>query len=64
MKDHTTRIEHMKRTVESELDLGGIWLEEYKAVLAQEMAEDVRREARKQAEADIRKSRDARAKGK
>lgn len=64
MKDRTTRIEHMKRTIESELDLGGIWLEEYKAVLAQEMAEDVRREARKQAEADIRKSRDARAKGK
>ncbi len=64
MKDHSTRMEQMKRTIESELDLGEIWIEEYKAVLGQEMAEDVRREARKQAEADIRKSRDARAKGK
>ena len=49
----TDRFEKLKRTVESEMDLGAIWEDEYKSVLAKEIAAEVREEARKAAEAEI-----------
>jgi hypothetical protein len=51
------RFARLKKEVEGEMDLDAIWEEEYKAALAEEMADDVRTEARKEAEADIRKRR-------
>lgn len=50
----TDGFEGMKRQVEDEMDLGGIWAEEYKAVLAKEIAREVRERARKEAEEDMR----------
>ncbi len=50
----TDSFERMKRSVEGEMDLGAIWAEEYKEVLAKEIAREVRERARKEAEEDIR----------
>ena len=50
----TDGFERMKRQVEDEMDLGGIWAEEYKAVLGKEIAREVRERERKEAEEDIR----------
>jgi hypothetical protein len=52
--DMTDGFERMKRQVEDEMDLGGIWAEEYKAVLAKEIAREVRERERKEAKEDIR----------
>ena len=51
------RFEELKNEVRDEMDLEAIWDEEYKSLLAEEIADEVRGEARKQAEADIRKRR-------
>ena len=53
MKDELARIERMVRETEFAMDLGELFDQEYKAVMAEELAEEVRQEARKQAEADI-----------
>jgi hypothetical protein len=53
--DMSDGFERMKRQVEDEKDLGGIWAEEYKAVLAKEIAREFRDRARKEAEGDIRR---------
>ena len=50
----TDGFERMKRQVEDEMDLGGICAEEYKAVLAKEIAREVRERTRQEAEEDIR----------
>jgi hypothetical protein len=50
----TDRFEKLKREVEQEMDLGEVWTNEYKAVLAREIAREVRERARKEAEEDIR----------
>ena len=51
------RFEQLKKEVGAGMDLDAIWNDEYKAVLAEEIADEVREEARRQAEADIRKRR-------
>ena len=50
----TDIFERLKREMENEMDLGAIWTEEYKAVLAKEIVEEVKQRARKEAEDDIR----------
>jgi len=47
----------MKAQLEAEMDLDAIREDEYKAVLAEEIADEVREQARKEAEADIRRRR-------
>ena len=41
------------QTEEIDMDLGQIWHDEYKADMAEELAEEVKQAARKQAEVDI-----------
>jgi hypothetical protein len=55
------RFEELKNEVRDEMDLEAIWEDEYKSLLAEEIADEVRAEARKQAEADIRKRSASRA---
>lgn len=59
MQDELSRIEDLRRETESEMDIEAIWDDAYKAVMAKEIAEETRAEARKQAEADILKRRNA-----
>jgi len=59
MQDELSRIEDLRRETESEMDIETIWDDAYKAVMAKEIAEETRAEARKQAEADILKRRNA-----
>lgn len=53
MKDELAKIERMVHETEFDMDLGEVFDQEYKAVMAEELAEEVRHEARRQAEADI-----------
>ena len=59
MQDELSRIENLRKETESEMDIETIWDDAYKAVMAKEIAEETRAEARKQAEADILKRRNA-----
>jgi nitrogen regulatory protein PII-like uncharacterized protein len=59
MQDELSRIENLRKETESEMDIETIWDDAYKAVMAKEIAEETRAEARKQAEADILKRRSA-----
>ncbi len=51
------RFDALKREIETEMDLDAIFEDEYKAVLAEEIAEDVRAQARKEAEEEMRRRR-------
>ena len=53
MKDELSRIEELRRETESEMDISAIWEIEYKAVMAREIFQETREDARRQAEADI-----------
>jgi hypothetical protein len=53
MRDELARIERMVHQTELDMDLGEIFDQEYKAIMAEELADQVRAEARKQAQADI-----------
>ena len=53
MEDQLARIEELVRETKFDMDLGQIWHDEYKAVMAEELAEEVKQAARKQAEVDI-----------
>jgi hypothetical protein len=53
MKDELSRIEELRREAESEMDIDAIWEDEYKAVMAREIYQETKDEARRQAEADI-----------
>lgn len=57
MKDQTRRIDRWMQEVKSKMHLDAIWNDEYEAVLAEEIAVEVRQEARAQAEADIHERR-------
>ena len=59
MKDHIARLEELAREAGIDIDLNGIWLREYKAVMTAEIARELRYEAREQAEADILANRKA-----
>ncbi|HLG94734.1 MAG TPA: hypothetical protein VKX49_00335 [Bryobacteraceae bacterium] len=54
MNDH---FENLKRQVEDEMDLEAIRDAEYMAVLAEEIAHEVRQQARKEAGEEIRRRR-------
>ena len=59
MKDELSRIEELRREAESEMDIDAIWEDEYKAVMAREIFQETKEDARKQAEADILRLRNA-----
>lgn len=59
MTDQLARLEEVAREAGIDMDLNGIWLKEYKAVMAAEIAREVRHQARTRAEADILATRNA-----
>ena len=59
MKDQFARLEELAREAGIDIDLNGIWLREYKAVMTAEIAREVRHQARTRAEADILDTRNA-----
>ena len=59
MKDQLEQLTELARKADIDMDLNGIWLREYKAIMTAEIARELRYEAREQAEADILANRKA-----